>query len=143
MNEKSNGRFRRLAIVMLLCLTGCVSDHLVDVTVTRIDGNAQGSNGLTEAQAQELFKDVARQFGFHVTGPIRQPAGQEPQVQYFASRAGAPGYINAYITSNAVSFYTVSKTWETSRNLASSFEQALEKRGVHYQETRRHGGSFN
>ena len=118
-------------------------DRLVDVSTSRVEVGSPNSSGLTATNAVEVFHDVANQLGLIVKGPIqdsRTPDEFEFSAQDSANSIDLTLMANDKHISFLCSIYGTPKDFPPAQQAAALFEQALDKRNVHYKVVERKSG---
>ena len=125
--------FQLLVISFPLLAGGCAMDRYVEVRAAR----SVEQTGLTRTVAAEVFRQVAEQLGFEVEGPIQVSRN------LFQYAAHPPGKRRENRTSlimwgdDQIRFesgvHGSEKDVRIARQAATLFEEALDKRGVHYE----------
>jgi len=132
-----------LMAASLMLSSGCATNWMVDISTERIEVESPESNGLTATNALKLFGDVAGQLGLDVRGPVPQPRGNEPVIQYDAI-AHSHLSLDLYITKSAINIYCCSDiSLDEAKRAASSIERAFDERDIRYSISNRTGSFFN
>ncbi len=126
-----------LATTLPLLAGGCAMDRLVEVTAARTEVVSAKPNGLTSAQAADLFRDVAKQLDLVVEGPIRSFRGE---YDYSALPRGARAVnktsllmtVNGKRVRFACKIYGTAKELAGAQRAAALFEESLDKLGIQY-----------
>jgi hypothetical protein len=122
--------------IYLTCAGGCAWEHRIEITAPRYKPSPSGFQELTPTGAEQLFRKVAGQFKFEVSGPILQSANYGTITNYTAVSSAknpmAPAYMVVYIYKAGTTFDIVADNFTQAQKMASPFEEALDKRNIQY-----------
>ena len=134
--------------IYLICTGGCATNRLVEISVPRASQSQQFySHDLTPTAAEQLFRQVAAQFGLEVRGQILEQGNNGTITNYTA----LPGkksplgyaYLDLFISKNGSVFHCISDDFTKAEEMALEFKRPLDKEGVQYTVTKTTASALN
>ena len=126
-------------LISIFCAAGCASERVVEISVPPVESSQYESKTLSETEAVQVLRDVARQNGFEIHGPIRQRTNQGSISIYtaFPTRNSLIGRarLDLYTSDRTTVFHCVGHDLNTLRKMSSLLERALDKQGLRYSAT--------